>query len=433
MSNKLHTKARTRDIFRNRNYRLLVLANLINRFGDSVDAIVFTWLTYTLTESAAFSALVYAANRLPTVLLQPLTGVWMERRPKRQAMVVTDLLRGLLVGYILLRLFTGLPTAAELLIFTLLISTVEAFRQPAGGAILPQIVPREQYTEAVSYQSGLSSAAELVGTGLGAVLIGLIGNAGAMAVDVATFFLSALLLSAMVVHETLPAEPERFSARKLFRELGDGFSMVKESRTIAYLLLLGVILNGLLTPYNSLQAAMSREILHADAGILSVVGVALSLGMIAGAALFPTLLRRVPVRVLLLTGSVLLGAMYLGTVAVGRWAATPLAVYLAMGGLMLLVGFGVALLNNFSSVLVLQKCDRSYLARLSGLMGSLCGASVPAVSLLVSILTGFLSTELFFALSGVFVLTACGLMFSRRVMPPEFREDHDSKEGGILA
>lgn len=432
MSNKSQKKSRA--VFRNRNYRLLVLANVINRFGDSVDAIVFTWLTYTLTESAAFSALVYAANRLPTVLLQPLTGVWMERRPKRRAMVVTDLLRGLLVGYILLRVLTGLPTAAELLIFTTLISTVEAFRQPAGGAILPQIVPREQYTEAVSYQSGLSSAAELVGTGLGAVLIGLIGNAGAMAVDVATFFLSALLLSAMALHETLPAEPERFSGRKLFRELGDGFSMVKQNRPIAYLLLLGVVLNGLLTPYNSLQAAMSREILHADAGVLSVVGVALSLGMIAGASLFPTLLRRVPVRKLLLTGSVLMGAMYLGTVAVGRWAVTPLAVYGSMGALMLLVGFGVALLNNFSSVLVLQKCDRSYLARLSGLMGSLCGASVPAMSLVVSILTGFVSTELFFILSGVFVLLSCGLLFSRRVMPTEFRDAADnSNQGGVLA
>lgn len=431
MSNKSQPKSKA--VFRNRNYRLLVLANIINRFGDSVDAIVFTWLTYTLTESAAFSALVFAANRLPTVLLQPLTGVWMERRPKRRAMVVTDLLRGLLVGYILLRVLTGLPTAAELLIFTTLISTVEAFRQPAGGAILPQIVPPEQYTEAISYQSGLSSAAELVGTGLGAVLISLIGNAGAMAVDVVTFLLSALLLSAMVLKETLPAEPEQFSSRKLFRELSDGLTMVKANRAILYLLLLAVVLNGLLTPYNSLEAAMTREILHSDAGILSVVGVALSLGMIAGASLFPTLSRRVPMRVLLLTGSVLLGAVYLGTVAVGRWAATPLAIYLSISVLMLLVGFGVALLNNFSSVLVLQKCDKAYLSRLSGLMGSLCGAAMPAVSLLVSVLTGFISTELFFIGSGVFVLLACGVLFSRRVMPAEFQEDPKSKEGGVPA
>ena len=125
--------------------------------------------------------------------------------------------------------------------------------------------------------------------------------------------------------------------------------------------------------------------------------------------------------------------MYLGTVAVGRWAATTLAVYLSIGALMLLVGFGVALLNNFASVLILQKCDRTYLSRLSGLMGSLSGASTPAVSLLVSILTGFISTELFFIGSGVFVLLSCGVLFSRRVMPAEFRENPEAKEGGVPA
>ena len=418
MSNKSYPKSRM--VFHNRNYRLLLLANSINRFGDSVDAIVFTWLTYTLTKSAAFSALIFAANRLPTVLFQPLAGVWMERRPKRQVMVVTDLFRGLLVGYILLRLLTGLPTAAELLIFTLLISIVEAFRQPAGSAILPQIVPPEQYTEAVSYQSGVSSASELVGTGLSAVLIGLIGNTGAMAVDMATFLLSALLLSAMALTETQFAESQRFSTRKMIQDLESGVTVLKENRDLSYLVLFGIALNGLLTPYNSLQAAMSREILHADAGILSTAGVALSLGMIAGASVYPILSQRVPVRTLLLSGSVLLGSMYLGTVAIGRWAATPLVVYLSIGTLMLLVGFGVAIMNNFSSVLILQKCDQTYLARISGLMGSLCNAATPVMSLLVSVLASFISTTTIFICSGLFVLVACSLLLSHWVMPPKF-------------
>lgn len=407
-------------IFRNRNYRLLMLANAVNRFGDSVDAIVFTWLTYTLTRQAAFSALVFAANRLPSVVLQPLAGVWMERRPKRRAMVVTDILRGLLVGYILLRLLTGLPTPAELLIFTLLISTVEAFRQPAGSAILPQIVPPEQYTDAVSYLSGVGSASELVGTGLGAVLIGVLGNAGAMAVDVATFFLSALLLSAMALQETLPDRVERFSPGKMVRELGGGISLVKKSRALSYLMLLAVALNALLTPFNSLQAAMTGEILHGDAGVLSVVGVGLSLGMIAGAALYPILVKRISAGTLLLMSSVSLSGMYLGTVAVGRLATVAEVLYVSMGILMLLVGFGVAILNNFSSVLILQTCDGAYLSRISGLMGSLGSAATPIMSLLVAFLANFVSTKVVFVGCGLFVLIACGLLFNRKTVPEEF-------------
>ena len=429
MSNKPCRKSLA--VFGNRNYRLLMLANAVNRFGDSVDAIVFTWLTYTLTRQAAFSALVFAANRLPSVVLQPLAGVWMERRPKRRAMVVTDILRGLLVGYILLRLLTGLPTPAELLIFTLLISTVEAFRQPAGSAILPQIVPPEQYTDAVSYLSGVGSASELVGTGLGAVLIGVLGNAGAMAVDVATFFLSALLLSAMALQETLPDRVERFSPGKMVRELGGGISLVKKSRALSYLMLLAVALNALLTPFNSLQAAMTGEILHGDAGVLSVVGVGLSLGMIAGAALYPALSKRIPVDKLLLMASISLSGMYLGTVAVGHWAAAPAALYGSLGILMLLVGFGVAILNNFSSVLILQKCDRAYLSRISGLMGSLGSAATPATSLVVAFFANFVSTKALFVGSGLLVLVICGLMFQPRMVPAEFYKNQEIQSGGM--
>lgn len=83
MSNIICSRVRKKQVFQNRNYVLLVLANMVNRFGDSVDSIVFTWLTYSITGSAAFSALIYAANKLPTVFLQPIAGVLLERREKR--------------------------------------------------------------------------------------------------------------------------------------------------------------------------------------------------------------------------------------------------------------------------------------------------------------------------------------------------------------
>ena len=80
-------------------------------------------------------------------------------------MVVSDLLRALLVGYLLFRLLTGLPAPVEMVIFTLLISTVEAFRQPAGGSILPMIVDKEQYNEAVFLSVGMQQRGRVGGTG----------------------------------------------------------------------------------------------------------------------------------------------------------------------------------------------------------------------------------------------------------------------------
>ena len=420
MSNIICRRVRKKQVFQNRNYVLLVLANMVNRFGDSVDSIVFTWLTYSITGSAAFSALIYAANKLPTVFLQPIAGVLLERREKKNIMVVTDILRALLVGYIFIRLFTGMPTSVELLAFTLMISIVEAFRQPAGSSILPAIVDKDQYAEAVSYQSGCSSAAELTGLGAGALIIGFAGNMGAMLIDIITFAGSAALLSGIQTKETKKQASEKISAGKVFRELSDGICVIRESSTMRYLILLAVVLNMLLVPFNSLQAAMAKEILHSGEQILSLAGVSLSVGMIAGSVLYPTIEKYVSRKQILLTGSLLVGALYLGTVAVGTWNISPAGIYFAEGALIFLVGIGVAFINTFANVSIVQKCDRSYLARLSGLMGSACAAATPLVSLIVSAAVGVISTTIFFSLSGILTILVCLCLFSGRMMPEEF-------------
>lgn len=54
-----------RDILRQKEYMKIIVANLINRFGDSIDQIAFTWLVYAATGSAAWTTLIYALNRLP--------------------------------------------------------------------------------------------------------------------------------------------------------------------------------------------------------------------------------------------------------------------------------------------------------------------------------------------------------------------------------
>ena len=56
-------------------YLKLITSSVVNRFGDSIDAIAYSLLTYEITGSAALMAFVLAINYLPTVILQPIAGV----------------------------------------------------------------------------------------------------------------------------------------------------------------------------------------------------------------------------------------------------------------------------------------------------------------------------------------------------------------------
>ena len=78
MSNTKEQKIGYRDIFRQTEYMKIMIAALINRFGDSIDAIASTWIVYEITGNAALSAIIYGVNNLPSVLITPLAGAWVE-------------------------------------------------------------------------------------------------------------------------------------------------------------------------------------------------------------------------------------------------------------------------------------------------------------------------------------------------------------------
>ena len=123
-----------------RQYHKIIAANIVNRFGDAIDQIAFTWLVYELTHSALWSTLVFGVNMLPTVLIQPFAGAIVERMRKQNVMVVCDIIRGILVAGIAFGYVFGILQPWILLAVTFLNSLVEAMRVPAGIAIVPRLL-----------------------------------------------------------------------------------------------------------------------------------------------------------------------------------------------------------------------------------------------------------------------------------------------------
>ena len=136
-------KVKYRDILKLKEYRKLIASSIVNRFGDSVDAIAFTWLVYMVTGSASWSAVIYALNQLPTVLLQPFAGALVERMNKKKIMVAADFIRGfIIVAVACLYKTNGSVSPWVLAAMTLMISSVEAFGMPAGSAFVPLILEK---------------------------------------------------------------------------------------------------------------------------------------------------------------------------------------------------------------------------------------------------------------------------------------------------
>lgn len=184
-----------REFAKNKNFLLYLTANIINRFGDSLDSIAFTWIIYTITGSAFWSALIFGVNRLPTILLQPFLGVLVDKLNKKKILIISDVIRGICVSIIAIGIFQGWLNEYHLLLSTILISTAEAFRMPAAASMLPSLLEKDKYESGVSLNNGLMRTIEFSGLASAGVIIGLFGILSAVLIDVVTFFVCALLMS----------------------------------------------------------------------------------------------------------------------------------------------------------------------------------------------------------------------------------------------
>ena len=138
-----------RTLFQNRNYVKLLSANMINRLGDGIDSIAFTWLTYALTKNASLSAIVFAANVLPTVLFQPLAAPFVDRMQKQKVMVWSDLLRGLSLAGFLLLFLTDFLQPWMFVAFTFLFNSIlRHFAFPPVFLICQKCLPTKSLTRA---------------------------------------------------------------------------------------------------------------------------------------------------------------------------------------------------------------------------------------------------------------------------------------------
>lgn len=73
-----------KSVLKQKQYMKLLAADMINRFGDNVDALTFQWLIFELTGSAAWSAILVGFNWLPTIFFSRCSALWQSGLTKRK-------------------------------------------------------------------------------------------------------------------------------------------------------------------------------------------------------------------------------------------------------------------------------------------------------------------------------------------------------------
>lgn len=423
-----------KEILKEGEYRKLIFANLIDRFGDSVDAIAFTWLVYQITKSAVWSAIVFAMNTLPNVVVQPFAGAIVEKMNKKKVIIITYLLRAIVISAFILLYKLDMVSPILLAAFTLTITAIESFSLPASTAYTAQVIKKEHMTAGLSLTSIVSRAATLAGTGFAGILIAKAGAGFAMLIDVSTFIIAAILIAVMkntkkenavesvklataeVAHEAeSKSAPASQPKENLSTTLKEGFRYVLQTPAVRNFSLLCILLNFMLVPINALQAPIASDIFKMGSELLSIAGIFSSLGGIFGAAILPFLMKKLsPLKITVFgLGVLTFGIMLLpfGTLINGN----ALLCYILISASFFIMLTAAAMLGGIINIQFMKTVDHAYMARASAVFNSSATAAMPLGSLLVGAIVGFTGTLNILIFTTVF--SALILIFVRITKP----------------
>jgi MFS family permease len=170
--------------------RRFFAAHLQSQLGSGAGYVALVLIAYQRLHSGWAIALVLLADFLPGIVLAAPFGALADRFSRMRLAVLADLLRaGAFIG------LAVVPSIGATLVLALVAGIGSSLFRPAVAAALPELVDADQRSAATALYGGIFSFGMTAGPAIAALLLFVASPAEILAVNGATFLVSAALLT----------------------------------------------------------------------------------------------------------------------------------------------------------------------------------------------------------------------------------------------
>lgn len=268
---------------RHREFRLLWAGFVVSHVGDFVQLIAQNWLVVGLTRSAFRVAVVAFAQALPRLFVSLFAGVLVDRVDRRRLLVVTQSLAALQSVLFLALVVTHRITYGSLVALAFALGLLDSLNLTARQAVMPTLVPRELIARAVALQSLGVNVTQILGPLVSALVLGLLGVAGCLALNVLSFTLLIVTLVRLELPKTEAPPP----GRSFTDDLREGVGYVRSHPAVLHPIVFAYALGVLGMPLVRLLPLFSRVVLATTPQGYSLLAAASGVGAL-GASLLVT-------------------------------------------------------------------------------------------------------------------------------------------------
>jgi len=265
---------------RHRNYRLFFGGQSISLIGTWMTRIATSWLVYRISGSALLLGVVGFAGQIPTFLLAPFAGVWVDRWNRHRVLVVTQVLAMLQSFALAWLTLANRITVWDVIWLGAFQGLVNAFDMPGRQAFVVEMVDdRRDLSNAIALNSSMVNMARLIGPSVAGVVIAAVGEGYCFLIDAISYL---AVIASLLAMKLLPQGVKR-SAGGMWSELKDGWFYVSRSAPIRSILLLLALISLVGMPYSVLMPIFAGNILHGGPHTLGFLMGASGVGALTGA------------------------------------------------------------------------------------------------------------------------------------------------------
>ena len=306
-------------IFAQRGFRYFFAAMFVSLFGSGMNFAGVSWYILAATHSTVKVSLQVIVVTLPGLIVPFLGGVLIDRFDRRYLGIAVDIARGIAVLGTAAIAYWGHLQIWHLYAMTLITGMGFAMYWATVNALVQEVIPPSQFTGAnavvlIGVQTGMLLAGSMVGFAYNAA-----GIAGILAIDGATYFVSAICLHKLRRGYVSPRQRSRYPHEyseateataealetgafpqvaeagltlAMYSDMKEGFAYLKaEPRVRALGLTHATMMAGVVSA-NVLIVALASQVLHAGARGLGFLEAGWGAGAIVGGLLASQLSAR---------------------------------------------------------------------------------------------------------------------------------------------
>ncbi|HEX3780117.1 MAG TPA: MFS transporter [Pseudonocardiaceae bacterium] len=371
---------------RRRDLRLVCAGSLVSLFGTSLTLIALL-LTVRGAGTVAVAGL-FIAESAPVLLAVPVAGLLIDQLPNRRLMIAAQLLQGASVAAIAM-FGRDLPAVY---VFLVVLGCGGAVARPAASALVPVITGEAGATRGYALISTANSLGLVLGTGVGGVLVSVLGTTDALLIDAATYLVQAGLLL-LVRTERRPSGAHRSGSR---HGALAGLRHLFGDRLLATAVI-GLAFTSLCAMLVDVaEVFFVTLVLHDGAIIIGLLQAAWMVGLVIGSRIAGRAGSQRAIALLLCVAECVMA------LAFGGPALLPLTVVTAIG--YLVGGVTNAVQNVCQSALVRARTPESVRGRTFAATGAVLNAANLIGTAIAGVVVGGIGSRSAFAAAGVLTL-----------------------------